>query len=138
MTVQEIYAITPNQSGWRKLPSGVVVKLGNDVELGNDVTLGYGVELGNGVKLGNGVTLGDGVTLGNGVKLGNTPLAIQGTRHLATNGEPGKIQIGCVVYTFAVWKRHFKEIGKAQNYTPAQIKEYGKIIEFIIKNGKKK
>ena len=40
MTTQEIYAITPNQSGWRKLPSGVVVKLG------------YGVKLGNGVKLG--------------------------------------------------------------------------------------
>ena len=107
MTVQEMYDIVPDKGGWRRLPSGVFVKLGYNV------------------------------TLGNRVKLGNTPLAIQGTRHLATNGEPGKIQIGCKVYTFAAWKRHFKEIGKVQEYTPTQIKEYGKIIEFIIKNGRK-
>ena len=131
MTAQEIYNIVPDKNGWRKLPSGVFVKLGDDVKLGCYVKLGDDVTLGDYVKLGHCVKLGDGVTLG------NTPLAIQGTRHLATNGEPGKIQIGCVVYTFAVWKRHFKEIGKAQNYTPAQIKEYGKIIEFIIKNGRK-
>ena len=173
MTVQEMYDIVPDKGGWRRLPSGVFVKLGynvrrgDNVKLGNRVTLGDYVRLGDNVTLGDGVRLGEGVTLGNyvrlgnymrlgegvtlgnyvtlgnrvtlgdGVELGDTPLAIQGTRHLATNGEPGKIQIGCEVYTFAAWKRHFKEIGKVQEYTPTQIKEYGKIIEFIIKNGRK-
>ena len=131
MTVQEMYDIVPDKGGWRRLPSGVFVRLGDYVRLGDNVTLGDGVELGDNVTLGNYVTLGD------GVELDDTPLAIQGTRHLATNGEPGKIQIGCEVYTFAAWKRHFKEIGKVQEYTPTQIKEYGKIIEFIIKNGRK-
>ena len=143
MTVQEMYDIVPDKGGWRRLPSGVFVKLGynvrrgDNVKLGNRVTLGDYVRLGDNVTLGNYVTLGNRVTLGDGVELGDTPLAIQGTRHLATNGEPGKIQIGCKVYTFAAWKRHFKEIGKVQEYTPTQIKEYGKIIEFIIKNGRK-
>ena len=62
MTAQEIYAITPDERGWRKLPSGVFVKLGDGVKLGNGVTLGNYVTLGDGVKLGNGVKLGDGVT----------------------------------------------------------------------------
>ncbi len=83
MNTQEIYAIAPDKYGWRKLQSGIFVKLGDGVKLGDDVTLG------------------DGVKLGYGVKLGGTPLAIQGTRHLATNGEEGKIQIGCMVYTLS-------------------------------------
>lgn len=29
MTVEEIYAITPDDNGWRRLPSGIYVTLGN-------------------------------------------------------------------------------------------------------------
>lgn len=43
MTAQEIYNIVPDKNGWRKLPSGVFVKLGNGVELGDRVTLGNDV-----------------------------------------------------------------------------------------------
>jgi NDP-sugar pyrophosphorylase family protein len=71
MKIEEIYAITPDSQGWRKLPSGAYVKLGNDVTVGNNVTLGYGVTLGNSVTLGNNVKLGDGVNIGNDVTLGN-------------------------------------------------------------------
>jgi hypothetical protein len=42
-TAKEIYAITPDENGWRKLPSGVFVTLGNGVKLGNDVKLGHNV-----------------------------------------------------------------------------------------------
>ena len=56
MKVEEIYAITPDKNGWRVLPNGDRVKLGDWVKLGNDVTLSDGVTLGNEVKLGNGVT----------------------------------------------------------------------------------
>ena len=48
MTTEEIYAIKPDAFGWRRLPSG------------NYVILGDGVRLGNYVRLGNGVSLGDG------------------------------------------------------------------------------
>jgi acyl-[acyl carrier protein]--UDP-N-acetylglucosamine O-acyltransferase len=77
MKIEEIYLIIPDKDGWRRLPNGNNVTLGNwvilgnDVKLGNDVTLGNRVTLGNDVKLGNDVTLGYGVTLGNDVTLGN-------------------------------------------------------------------
>ena len=61
-TAKEIYAIAPDAYGWRKLPSGNNVKLGDDVTLGNNVKLGNNVTLGCGVTLGNNVKLGDGVT----------------------------------------------------------------------------
>jgi hypothetical protein len=62
MTTQELYSIRPNEYGWRRLPNGNCVKLGNDVKLGNCVTLGNDVKLGNCVKLGNDVKLGNCVT----------------------------------------------------------------------------
>jgi hypothetical protein len=51
MTIKELYAIPVNDSGWRVLPKG------------NYVTLGEGVKMGEGVRLGNYVKLGDGVKL---------------------------------------------------------------------------
>jgi acyl-[acyl carrier protein]--UDP-N-acetylglucosamine O-acyltransferase len=71
MTTQEIYAIKPDENGWRVLPNGNYVKLGNYVTLGDGVTLGNDVKLGNCVKLGDDVTLGNCVRLGDDVKLGN-------------------------------------------------------------------
>ena len=72
MKVEEIYAITPDSNGWRKLPSGVYVTLGNYVKLGDNVTLGNYVTLGDNVTLGNYVKLGDSVKLGDRVKLGGS------------------------------------------------------------------
>ena len=43
MKAEEIYAITPDENGWRKLPNGNYVILGNDVRLGDYVSLGDGV-----------------------------------------------------------------------------------------------
>jgi hypothetical protein len=71
MTIQEIYALPVDGYGWRQLPSGNYVKLGNDVILGNNVRLGNYVRLGNHVQLGNDVQLGNYVKLGNHVQLGN-------------------------------------------------------------------
>ena len=42
MTVKEIYAIQPDNNGWRVLPNGNQVFLGNGVTLGDFVTLGNG------------------------------------------------------------------------------------------------
>ena len=150
MTVDEIYAIPISGSGWRILPNGDWVTLGDGVTLGNWVTLGNRVKLGNGVTLGDRVTLGDWVKLGDGVKLGDwvtlgnrvtlgdrvtlsqSPIAVQGSRHLATHVGPSLIQVGCMAHTFDEWVRHFSTIGKAQGYTDAQIDEYKRILDFII------
>jgi hypothetical protein len=99
------------------------------VKLGNGVTLGNEVKLGDRVRLGNGVTLGDGVTLA------VTPLAVQGSRHLACNTGPGLIQIGCHTRTFSKWIADYEQVGKNEGYSPDQIAEYKRIIDFIVTNG---
>ena len=110
MTIEEIYAIPLNGAGWRVLPNGNWVKLGN------------------GVKLGNEVKLGDEVTLT------KTPLAVQGSRHLATHAQPGILQIGCLVLPLAEWQARYAEIGKENGYPEEEIAEYARIIEFIATN----
>ncbi len=97
--------------------------------------LGVSVKLGYGVTLGNGVKLGDGVELGNGVKLGATPLAVQGTSHLAVNVGPGVIQIGCFTLTFDQWVTDYEQMGLDHAYSAEQIVEYKRIIDFIVANG---
>jgi hypothetical protein len=114
MTTEELYAIPVNGDGWRILPNG------------------NGVTLGDGVTLGNYVTLGNDVKLGYGVKLGFTPLAVQGSRHLAGIYEPGFLQIGCHKHPIAQWLSHGESIGKVEGYTPEQVEEYRKIIDFLI------
>jgi hypothetical protein len=65
-----------------------------------------------------------------------SPLYIQGTKHSVTNCAYGQLAIGCQVRTFAEWKAEYKVIGKAADYTTAQIKEYGLLIALAIKAGK--
>jgi hypothetical protein len=64
-----------------------------------------------------------------------SPLAVQGTQHLATNTAPGIIQIGCCVYTFAEWKERVLAIAELNGYTKVEGLEYQVIINFIIANG---
>jgi hypothetical protein len=46
------------------------------------------------------------------------------------------LQIGCYEKTFADWKKHYKAIGKTEDYTSEQIKEYGQLIDLFIAIGK--
>ncbi len=43
------------------------------------------------------------------------------------------IQIGCKKYTISDWQKHFREIGKAEDYSEEQIDEYGSYIDLIAK-----
>jgi len=38
--------------------------------------------------------------------------------------------------TFSEWEKQYKAIGKKQNYSAAQIKEYGALIALAVKLGK--
>jgi len=155
MTAEEIYALPVNQYGWRVLPTGYWVKLGNEVTLGNwvklgdGVTLGDGVKLGDEVKLGNGVTLGDDVTLGNevtlgyGVTLGDdqkkfvwSPLQIQGSKHLVYVAGPNIIGVGCIRNTAAWWNEHYKAVGRKDGYTDGQVAEYRQWLDIAIAHQK--
>ena len=95
MTDEEIYAIKPDEDGWRVLPNGYKVKIGDSVSIGNGANIGDGAEIGNYasigksaeigsyasigksadlgsyVSIGNGANIGDGAEIGNDAEIGN-------------------------------------------------------------------
>ena len=62
-----------------------------------------------------------------------SPLQIQGTKHFVNICAKGKLQIGCKSFEISFWLEKFKEIGKSEGYTDAQIDEYGMYIELANK-----
>ena len=115
-----------------------VCKLGNGCKLGNVCNLGDGCELGNVCKLGNGCELGEGCKLGDYCNLGEgckvpKSLFISTSQHSVSYWGYDAIQIGCKKYTISEWQKHFREIGKAEDYSEEQIDEYGFYIDLIAK-----
>ena len=103
MTTKQLYDITPDSDGWRQLPNG------NYVKLGNCVTLGDGVKLGNYVKLGKGVTLGDYVNLGDYVVRAcsiHNAYSYTCTPQIKANGDQW-VQMGCYLRSRADWDKDF-------------------------------
>ena len=102
------------------------------------IEVGYGCELGNGCKLGDYCELGNGCELGNYCELGNgckvpKSLFISASKHSVSYWGQDAIQIGCRKYTISEWQKHFREIGKAEDYYEEQIDEYGFYIDLIAK-----
>ena len=96
------------------------------IEVGNDC------ELGDGCKLGNYCELGNGCELGYGCKVPKS-LFISASQHSVSYWGYDAIQIGCKKYTISEWQKHFREIGKAEDYSEEQIDEYGSYIDLIAK-----
>ena len=85
---------------------------------------------GNACVSGNAQVYGDAQVYGNAWD--ESPLQIQGARHFFNICAKGKIKIGCMEYTFSEWELNFEKIGKSQNYTERQIKEYHFYIKLAI------
>lgn len=85
---------------------------------------------GNALVLGNAQVYGDARVYGDAWD--KSPLQIQGTRHFFTTSSKTEITIGCKTFKFDFWKKHFKNIGKEENYTDMEIKEYGMYIDLAI------
>jgi len=115
MTAEEIYTVPIDVYGWRVLPSG------NDVKLGDGVTLGDDVKLGEKVKLGN-----------DGLDYPSSPLQIQGSRNLLYVAGPSYIGIGCVRHRSKWWLVNYVKVGKRNGYTPAQIAEYKQWLDIAV------
>ena len=113
---------------------GDVCICGNARIYGNARLYGNSWVYGNARICGNARIYGDAQVYGDVWK--TSPLYIQGSRNAATNCKYGFIQIGCICLSFAEWKKCHKEIGKENGYTPAQIKEYKKIIDLFLAIGK--
>ena len=91
-----------------------------------------GIEVGNGCELGNGCKLGNDCNLGDGCKVPKS-LFISASKHSVSYWGQDAIQIGCRKYTISEWQKHFREIGKAEDYYEEQIDEYGFYIDLIAK-----
>ena len=85
-----------------------------------------------GIEVGDGCNLGNGCELGNGCKVPKS-LFISASKHSVSYWGYDAIQIGCKKYTISEWQKHFREIGKAEDYSDEQIDEYGSYIDLIAK-----
>jgi len=90
---------------------------------------------GNAQVSGDAQVFGDARVSGDARVLGDawvkSPLYIQGTRHSLSLCSFDSLAIGCKVFTVAEWKKNFKEIGKFEGYSTAEIKEYGEYIDLF-------
>ena len=85
-----------------------------------------------GIEVGEGCKLGDYCKLGEGCKVPKS-LFISTSQHSVSYWGYDAIQIGCKKYTISEWQKHFREIGKAEDYSEEQIDEYGFYIDLIAK-----
>jgi carbonic anhydrase/acetyltransferase-like protein (isoleucine patch superfamily) len=132
---------------------GDVSSIGDGSSIGNGSSIGDVSSIGNGSRIGNVSSIGDFSRIGNVSSIGDvssigngsripdkttwlkSPLAVQGTKHLATNDAPGSIQIGCCAHTFAHWTEHVLGIARQHGYSDAEGLEYQRIVAFIVANG---
>ena len=70
--------------------------------------------------------------LGEGCKVPKS-LFISASQHSVSYWGYDAIQIGCKKHTISEWQKHFREIGKAEDYSEEQIDEYGFYIDLIAK-----
>ena len=72
MTDEEIYAIKPDEDGWRVLPNGYKVKIGDSVSIGDGANIGDGAEIGNDAEIGNYASIGKSAEIGSYASIGKS------------------------------------------------------------------
>ena len=109
------------------------VKLTINCQWGKAGDLGGWVEKESNIR-GNAWVSGDAQVSGDAWD--TSPLQIQGSRHFITECKKGFLQIGCKCYTFKEWERHFEVIGRAENYSEKESREYKLYIDLAIQLSK--
>lgn len=121
MKIEEIYALPMYGDGWRLLPNGNHLYLETNVTSQIDLAeIGSCAEIGSGAKI-----LEKSVIV-------KSPLAVQGSKHLAGNYQPGMIQIGCQLHSFQHWSQHVEGIAKQHGYSKKEQAEYRRIVDFAV------
>src|SRR2546426_699353 len=60
----------------------------------------------------------------------SSPLLIQGSRDCLSVSAHGRLSIGCETRAIEWWEEHYDAMGRKHGYTPAQIAEYRKHIQY--------
>lgn len=114
---------------------------GNAVVFGNAEVYGSAEVYGNARVYENAEVYGDARVFGDAEVYRNAwvsvkCLTVTGIKHDITCTDK-HIAIGCEMHTFTHWKKHIKEIGKKNGYTPTEIKEYTELVNILIKQMKR-
>ncbi len=96
------------------------------ITIGDGASIGYGASIGDRARIGDGASIGNRASIGDGASIVKT-IFITGTRHTLTYYSD-IIHIGCKKMTVKEWLENFESVGKAEDYSPKEIKEYGEYI----------
>ena len=128
----------PNGGGWVANTATVDASafVGRDAQLfGNAQVSGHARVYGDAQVFGNAWVSGNARVYGDAWE--KSPLYIQGSRHAMTLCSRTEIAIGCHIHKITEWRETYKAIGKAEGYTPAEIKEYGEYIALMARAARK-
>ena len=127
----------PNGGGWVANTATVDASafVGSDAQVhGNARVYGNARVSGNAQVSGNARVSGNAQVSGNAWVL--NPLTITGSAHTVSLVSYTQIAVGCEIHDFAYWLKNYKTVGKENGYTPEQIKEYGEILNYLVKAAK--
>ncbi|MHA1859137.1 MAG: hypothetical protein ACTSUU_06800 [Candidatus Thorarchaeota archaeon] len=62
---------------------------------------------------------------------GQSPIYIQGSAHCVSTVSHSEIAVGCEIRSVACWLKHYRRIGRCNNYSDSQIVEYGEILRLV-------
>ena len=133
----------PNGGGWVANNATVDASafVGRDAQVfGNARVSGNALVSGNAQLFGNARVSDNARVYGDAQLSGNAwvlnPLTITGSAHSVSLVSYTQIAIGCKIHDFAYWLKNYKTVGKENGYTPEQIKEYGEILNYLVKAAK--
>ena len=85
------------------------------------------ISIGDRASIGDGASIGYGASIGDGARI--KTLFITGSRNTISFYGIDVIHIGCIKKTIEEWKDQYVSIGKENDYTEDQIKEYKAYID---------
>jgi carbonic anhydrase/acetyltransferase-like protein (isoleucine patch superfamily) len=98
--------------------------------IGDGAIIGYRASIGDGATIGYRATIGDEASIGDRASIGKT-IFITGSGNTVNYYGLDVIHIGCIRKTIAEWQQQYREVGRENDYSDEQIREYGAYIQMI-------
>ena len=64
-------------------------------------------------------------------RIKRSPLCLQGSVHPLTSVSHSDIRVGCLTHPAEWWLKYYKNVGCAYGYTDEQIEEYGRHLQYM-------
>ena len=106
------------------------ITIGYRARIGDGARIGDRASIGDEARIGDGASIGDRASIGDGASIGKT-IFITGSRNPVNYYGLDVIHIGCIRKTIAEWQEQYPEVGRENDYSDEQIREYGAYIQMI-------